>query len=82
MNTKLSQKAKIDFEKNFLVENHVVFGKTMDNVRKHRNTKTCKNRKNKKLFSKFFTENLVATEMRKSQILINKPMYLVLSILM
>ena len=54
----------------------------MDNVRKHRNTKTCKNRKNKKLFSKFFTENLVATEMRKSQILINKPMYLVLSILM
>ena len=31
--------------------------------------------------TKFFTENLLETEMRKSQILLNKPVYLGLSIL-
>ena len=31
--------------------------------------------------TKFFTENLLAIEMRKTQIFMNKPVYLVLSIL-
>ena len=31
--------------------------------------------------TKFFTEHLLATEMRKTQILINKPVYIGLSIL-
>ena len=31
--------------------------------------------------TKFFTENLLAIEMRKTQIFMNKPEYLVLSIL-
>ena len=63
--------------------NNVVFGKTMENARTHR-YKTCHNRKNKELFSvrtrlsycKLFTENLLALEMKKMEILMNKPVCL------
>ena len=57
------------------------FGKTMENVRKHRNIKlVTKERRRNCLVSepnypttKFFTENLLAIEMRRTQISMNKP---------
>ena len=69
--------------------NNAVFRKTMDNVRKHRNIKlvTTERRRNYLVLepnyhtTKFFPEHLLAIEMRKTQILINKPVYLGLSLL-
>ena len=69
--------------------NNAGFGKTMKNVRKHRNVKlvTTERRRNylvSKLnyyTTKFFIENLLAKEKRKTKILITKPVYLGLSIL-
>ena len=65
------------------------FGKTMENMRKHRQIKTVTAERRRNYLvsesnyhtTKFFTENLLAIEMRKTQILMNKPVYLGLSIL-
>ena len=67
--------------------NNAVFGKTMENVRKHRNIKlaTTERRRNDLVSeanyhtTKFFTENLLAKEMRKNQKLMGKPFDLGLS---
>ena len=64
--------------------NNAVFGKTMENVRKNGNNElVTTDRKINYLASepifhttKFFTENVWAIEMRKNQILMNKPVYL------
>ena len=90
MNTVLRRKAKSDFEKDFLdLMNNAAFGKTIENVRKHRDMKlvTTGRRRNYLVSQsnyhtpKFFTEHLIAIEMKTTQILMNKPVYLGLSIL-
>ena len=61
--------------------NNAVFGKAIKNVRKHRHFKlvTTERRRNYLVSepnyhtTKFFTENLLAIEMRKTEILMNKP---------
>ena len=74
MNTKLRQNAKTNFEKDFLMlMNNAVLGKTMKNLRNFRNiTLLTTERRTNYLVSepnyhttKFFTENLLAIEMRK-----------------
>ena len=90
MNTELGKQAKNDFEKDFFkLMNNSFFGKTMENVRKDRNTKlvTTDKRRNQLVSEpnyhaiKGFSKNLVAIEMRKTKVKINKPVCLGLSIL-
>ena len=69
--------------------NNAVFEKTMENKRKHKNIKyvTTESTMNYLVSepnyhtTKFSTNNLLAIEMRKTQTLMNKPVYLGLSIL-
>ena len=78
MNTDLRKKAKNDFEKDsFKLMNNAVLGKTMENVRKHRDIKlvTIERRGNYLVSepnyqtTKFFIENLLAIEMKKQRFL-------------
>ena len=65
-----------------------VFGKTMENVRKHGDFKlvTTDERRNKLVSepnyhtTKHFSENLLGIEMKKTKVKINKPVYLGMSI--
>ena len=90
MNTKLRKIVKNDFEKDFFkLMNNVVFGKTMENVRKHRDIKlVTTDKKRSKLVSEpnyhtinLISENLSIIEMRRTKVKMNKPIYLGLSIL-
>ena len=90
MNTKSRKEAKSEFEKDFFkLMNNSVFGKTMENVRKHRDIKlVTTDEKRNKLVSepnyqtiKQFSENLLAIEMKKTKVKMNKSVYLGMSIL-
>ena len=69
--------------------NYSVFGKTMENVRNHRDIKlvTADKRRNQLVSepnyhtTKYFSENLLAIKMKKIKVKMNKPLYLGLSIL-
>ena len=90
MNTKLRKEAKSEFEKDFFkLMNNSVFGKTMENVGKHTDIKlVATEEKRIKLVSepnyhttKHFSKNLLAIEMKKTKVKMNKPVYLGMSIL-
>ena len=90
MNTELRKQAKMILKKEFYkIMNNAVFGKTMENVRKYRDIKliTTDKRRNQLVSepnyhtTKWFAENLLAIEMKKTKVKINKPVYLGLPIL-
>ena len=84
-NTKLRTAAKNDFEKDFYkLMNNSVFGKTMENIRNHRNIKLVNNGEEylRNVMRPNFKSGtllgpyLMACEMRKVKVVMNKPVYL------
>ena len=85
MNTEFRKQAKSEFEKQFFKDmNYFVFGKTMKYSRTHSDVKLlAKDKRRNQLVSETnywaingFSENLVATEMKKSNVKMNKPIFL------
>ena len=82
MNTELRKQAKNDFEKDFFkLMNNSVFGKTMENIRKHRDIKLVTTDKRRSQLvseqlnyhtTKWFSENLLAIEMKNTKVKMNK----------
>ena len=90
INTGLRKEAKNEFEKDsFKLMNNSVFGKTIENVRKHRdiNLVTTDEKRNNLVSvpnyhtTKCFSENVLAIEMKKTKEKMNKSVYLGMSIL-
>ena len=85
MNTELRKNAKNDFEKDFFkLMNNSVFGKTMENVRNHRDIKLVTTDKRRSILasepnyhsSKRISKDLMIMEMKKVEVKMNKPIYL------
>ena len=90
MNNNHRKNAKNEFEKDFFkLMNNSVFGKTMENVRNHRDIKLVNTYEKLSKYAyepnfknvKCFSEDLLAVEMRKVVIKMYKPVYLEQAIL-
>ena len=90
MNTELRKKAQNEFEKNFFkLMNNSLFGKTMENVRNHKDIKlVTSDKRRKRLVSepnchshKKISNDLMAIKMKKARAKMTKPLYLDMSIL-
>ena len=84
LNTRLRKDAKNEFEKDFFkLMNNSVFGKTMENIRNHKDMKLVTSDKKYLKYvmkSNFkdghpFSKHLFAVEIRKREITMNKPVY-------
>ena len=85
MNTDLRKQAKNDFEKDFFkLMNNSVFGKTMENVRNHRDIKIVTMDKRRSILAsepnyhstKYISKDLLIMEMKKAEVKMNKLIYL------
>ena len=85
INTDYRKDAKNAFEKDFYkLMNKAVFGKTMENVRNHRDIKiVTTNERRSKLASepnyhstKYISKDFLIMEMQKTEVKMNKPIYL------
>ena len=74
-----------DFEREFFkLMNNSVFGKTMENVRNHRDIKLVTTNERRNILvsernyhtTKHFSENLLAIEIRQTKVVLSKPIYL------
>ena len=87
-NTRLRTAASNDFEKDFFkLMNNSVFGKTMENICNHRNHRDMKLVTSEQKYQNYvmkpnfkdsvkFSNNLMGIEMGKTEITMNKPVYL------
>jgi hypothetical protein len=89
-NTEKRSMASTDFEKNFYkLMNNAVYGKTLEKTRNHLDIRLVKNPNIlakyavSPLFKRFkrFDENLVGVELLRSQVLMNRPIYVGFSVL-
>ena len=89
-NTTQRKNAKNDFEKNFYkLMNNSVFGKTMEDVRRHKNGKICKNMQQKDRVVKnprfqsatLWDESYGYFELQKKKVVLNKPIQVGFTIL-
>ena len=85
MNTDLRKQAKNGFEKDFFkLMNNSVFGKTMENVRNHRDIKIVTTDKRRSILAsepnydstKYISKDLLIMKMKKTEVKMNKPIYL------
>ena len=85
MNTELRKHTKNDFEKDFFkLMNNSVFGKTMENVRNHRDIRVVTTDKRRSILAsepnyhstKYISKDLLIMEMKKVEVRMNKPIYL------
>ena len=85
MNTELRKHAKNEFEKDvFKLMNNAVFGKTMENVRNHRNIRVVTTDKKRSIpasepsyhSTKYISKDFLIMDMKKVEVKMNKPMYL------
>ena len=92
MNTELRKVATSDFEKDlYKLMNNAVFGKTMENLRRRVNVKLVRAHEEDKLrrliaspsFARanIFDDDLAAVQMHKSRLVLNRPVYVGMSVL-
>ena len=85
MNTELRTNAKNDFEKDyFKLKNNSAYGKTMENIRKHRDIRLVNKYKKRKVLASVpnyhharrISKDLLIMEMKKRELYMSKPIYL------
>ena len=85
MNTMLRAQAKNDFEEDyFKLKNNSAYGKTMENIRKHRDIYIVNNDKKRSILAsepnfyatKYISDDLLVMELKKRELYMNKPIYL------